>query len=89
MLAQQILHSVFYKYVSLKSGWEGRMPPSPDIHSAASHHGTAMRWLSEGRLTIGSGVYRKVPPTDPQRQYQDILHNQLDELTVMFDWREL
>lgn len=89
MLAQKILHSVFYNFVSLKSGWECQMPPAPDIHSDWSHHLAAMRWLAEGRLKITPCVYRKVPPDNPQQQYQDILNNRLDELTVMFDWRQL
>ena len=89
LLAQQILHAVFYNYVNLKSGWEGSMPPAPDIHSDPSHHLTALRWLAEGRVRIEPCLYRQVSPRQPQEQYQDILHNRLDELTVMFDWRQL
>ena len=49
LLAQQILHSVFYNYVNMKSGWEGAMPAAPSPHSEVHHYAAALRWLAEGR----------------------------------------
>ena len=89
LLAQKVLHSVFYNYVDLKSGWEGQMPTAPHIHSEQKEHATAMQWLEEGRIKIDPSTYRKVSPSNPQEQYQELLHNQLDELTFMFDWRQI
>ncbi len=89
LLAQQVFHSVFHNYVNLRTGWEWNMPADPAIHSHRYHIETALRWLAEGRLKVGPGAFRRTPPTDPQKHYQDILHGRLDELTVLFDWRQL
>jgi threonine dehydrogenase-like Zn-dependent dehydrogenase len=89
LLAQKILHSVFYNYLGLHSGWEGQMPAFPLPHSEADHFRAALRWLALGRVRVEPSVWRKVAPTDPQKQYQDILHGRLDTLTVLFDWREM
>ena len=86
MLAQKLLHSVFYNFVDLKSGWEAR---PPEGHSEVFEHEMALRWMAEGRLKIKPCAYRMVPPADPQPQYQDLLHGKVEELTVMFDWRQL
>ena len=52
MLAQKLLHAVFYNYVGLHSGWEGRMPPNPQIHSAYHHFGMALDWLAAGKIRV-------------------------------------
>jgi NADPH:quinone reductase-like Zn-dependent oxidoreductase len=88
-LAHAVLHAVFYNYVNLHSGWEGRMPPSPEIHSEQFHFRAALDWLARGEVQVHESLYRKASPRDPQTQYQDILHNRLESLTVLFDWREL
>jgi NADPH:quinone reductase-like Zn-dependent oxidoreductase len=89
MLAQKILHAVFYNYIVLQSGWEGEMPRDPALHSSAFHLQAALRWLSEGRIRVTESVYRMASPENCQQQYQDILHGRLDRLTTMFDWRML
>lgn len=89
LLAQKVLYAVFSNYVNLKTGWEWQMPADPAVHSHRYHLETAMRWLAEGKLKVSDGAFRRTPPTDPQKNYQDILHGQLDELTVLFDWRQL
>jgi len=86
LLAQKLLHSVFYNFVDLKSGWEAR---APEGHGEIFEHEMALHWLAEGRLKVEPCAYRKVSPADPQPQYQDLLHGKVDELTVMFDWRQL
>ncbi len=73
ILAQRFLHAVFYNYVTVSSGWEGRMPPAPETHSQQHHVAAALRWLSEGLVNVNEAVYRLAPPTDPQTQYQDLL----------------
>ncbi len=87
ILAQQITHAVFYNYVNLRSGWEGSMPDYPHPHSALNHLRAAMRYLAEKRITVNPDIYRLTAPDNPQQQYQDLLHQRMDELTVMFDWR--
>ena len=89
LLAQKVLYALFHNYVNLKAGWEWQMPADPAIHSNVYHLVAAMRWLAEGKLKVADGAFRRTPPTDPQKHYQDILHGRLDELTVLFDWRQL
>lgn len=89
LLAHKVLYAVFHNYVNLKTGWEWQMPADPAIHSNRYHLETAMHWLAEGKLKVADGAFRRTPPTDPQTHYQDILHGRLDELTVLFDWRQL
>lgn len=86
--AQAILHAIFYNYVVLQSGWEGRMPPDPDIHSQRHHFEAALRWLAEGRLHIDPTVYRLAASATCQDCYQALLHGRTDTLTIMFDWRD-
>jgi threonine dehydrogenase-like Zn-dependent dehydrogenase len=87
MLAHEVLHKVFYNYVAVHSGWEGRMPDPPAPHSNAHHVATAMHWLAEGKVRVRDAVYGKVSPDRAQAVYQDILHRRLETLTAMFDWR--
>ncbi len=89
MLAQAILHRVFYGYVRLQSGWEGEMPGAPAPHSEAHHFGAALSWLAEGRMRAGAELYSAVSPAAPQSHYQDLLHNRTPAPTVLFDWRML
>ncbi len=89
LLAQKILHSIFFNYVGVHSGWEGRMSDNQDFHSGRHHFSVALDWLAAGKIEVHESLYKKVSPTDPQTVYQAILHNQLQALTAMFDWREL
>jgi len=89
MTAHRILHSVFYNYVVMQSGWEGRMPGGHEIHSPRHHFEAALRWLEEGRVVIREDACRVASPRDCRQQYQDILHGRLDRLSVIFDWRTL
>ncbi|MDD5199162.1 MAG: zinc-binding alcohol dehydrogenase [Terrimicrobiaceae bacterium] len=85
--AQKILHAVFYNYISLQSGWEGRMPEDPGIHSNSYQLNMALNWLAQGKLNVHPSAFQIVSPTNPQERYQDILHNRLKTLSVVFDWR--
>lgn len=89
MLAQKVLHSVFYNYVGLHCGWEGRMPSAQDIHSANHHHRLALDWLADERIKVSDALYKKLSPSDPQPVYQDIRHGRLEAPTAMFDWSEV
>jgi threonine dehydrogenase-like Zn-dependent dehydrogenase len=84
--AHSLLHSVFYNYVGLHSGWEGEKPQYPEIHGEPALLQAALDMLADGRIRVEESVYRKVAPVDCQEAYQDILHARLDTLTVMFDW---
>jgi hypothetical protein len=65
------------------------MPVNPEIHSHNYHLARALDWLAQGKLAIHDSAFQTVAPTNPQAQYQDILHNRLSALSVVFDWRVL
>lgn len=89
LLAQRILNPVFNKFLSLRSGWELEMPPAPEVHSEAYHLVKALDWLAQGKLKVSGSAFEVVSPKDPQVQYQDILHNRIKTLSVMFDWSQI
>jgi threonine dehydrogenase-like Zn-dependent dehydrogenase len=91
LTAHEILHSVFHKYVVVRSGWEWELPTQTvDFrpHAVFGNFRTAMEWLCEGSIAIGDTL-RWHDPHDPQAVYQDLLHRRLDGLFQLFDWRAL
>ncbi|MEA4863536.1 MAG: zinc-binding alcohol dehydrogenase [Victivallaceae bacterium] len=84
--AQKILHPVFYKFLTLKTGWEADMPGQHKVHNDLTHKAAALRYLSEGRIGIEPWAYEKVSPEDPQTLYQNILHGRLNSFGYMLDW---
>jgi len=86
--AFDLLHPVFFRYVTLRSGWEWELPMhTTDFrhNSIWSNYAAALRWLKEGRVRV-DGLYRLASPRDAQQVYQDILHNRWDHLAAVFDW---
>ena len=91
LYAHEILHEVFHRYVVLRSGWEWEVPDhSSDFqpHSIHSGFGTAMKWLSDGRVRI-DGLSTLIDPRRAQDAYQDLLHRRAKGLFQIFDWRNL
>lgn len=86
--AQKLLHSVFYNYIILQSGWEGEMPPDPEIHSSSYHLKSALEWIKKRKIKIKKTAYKIVSPEKCQEYYQNLLYRRLKELTVIFDWRK-
>ena len=87
LYAQSILHSVFYNFLTLTSGWECDMPGHPEIFNNRNFELTTMRGMQNGFLRINEGDYELVTPEDPQQIYQNILHNKMSGLGYMIDWR--
>ena len=91
LLAFDLLHVVFHKYVVLRSGWEWELPRRPEDFRANSifgNYAAALQWLADGRVDV-SGVYSLVSPSDAQQAYQDLLHHRGEKPAVVFDWRQL
>ncbi|MCE9589892.1 MAG: zinc-binding alcohol dehydrogenase [Planctomycetes bacterium] len=89
--AFDILHAVFHRYATLRSGWEWEVPIEPAEFRMGSMLGSfaaAMRWLAEGRVRV-DGLYLAVPPRDPQPIYQGLLHQTLSHPAAVFDWSAL
>ncbi|MBN1671007.1 MAG: zinc-binding alcohol dehydrogenase [Kiritimatiellae bacterium] len=87
--AQEILHPIFYRWVDVRSGWEGELPGEPQPfqnHSQRGNHETALKWLADGVLNV-DGIYNTISPRDCQKAYQDILHGRVETLSLMYDWQ--
>lgn len=87
--AQTLLHSIFYNYITVTSGWEMDMPDHPEIFNSANFEKVTMRGVRQGFLRIDPADYEMVTPENPQEIYQNILHNRLDGLGYMIDWTNL
>ncbi len=88
--AHDLLHAVFHNYVVLRSGWEWELPRRPTDNGDASIFGNltaALRWLAEGRIAVDD-LYTTVSPQEAQRAYQDLLHNRIARLGLVFDWAD-
>jgi threonine dehydrogenase-like Zn-dependent dehydrogenase len=88
-VAHELLHLIFHRYVTLRSGWEWELPLHPTEFRTNSIYGNlsaALKWLAEGRVSVDC-VYAMVPPRDAQRAYQDLLHQRTERLAVVFDWQ--
>lgn len=100
--AHDILSSVFFNFVNLRSGWEWEIPvKGRDFvweellegynnapHSIWSGFERAMRWLSDGRVGT-AGLMKKVSPTDPKSVYADIMDRRIEEPFIVYDWSAL
>jgi threonine dehydrogenase-like Zn-dependent dehydrogenase len=89
--AHEILHAVFHRYVTLRSGWEWELPRQPTdfrTNSIFENYQAALRWLAEGRVRVDE-LFTKAPPRDCQRVYQDLLHRRGERLAVVFDWTDV
>ena len=91
LTAHELLHTVFYRYVVLRSGWEWELPQQASDFRTGSIFGNfagALKWLKEGRVRTG-GLAEPRSPRDAQSVYQDLLHKRCEALTYMFDWSGL
>jgi threonine dehydrogenase-like Zn-dependent dehydrogenase len=88
--AHDLLHAVFHRYVTLRTGWEWEIPLATDgkanENSMFGNFRGALRWLSEGRFKL-DGLYEIRRPTDIQTIYQDTMRNINDRLVTLLDWR--
>lgn len=84
--AKDLLHAVFYNFLTIRSGWEWDMPDHQDIFNNKNFEKETMRGMQKGFLKINPADYELVSPEDPQTIYQNILHNNLNGLGYMLDW---
>jgi threonine dehydrogenase-like Zn-dependent dehydrogenase len=88
LFAHELLHLVFHRYVTLRSGWEWEVPIQPAefrTGSIMANLAAALRWLAEGRVRVDD-LYTLLPPRDAQSAYQDLLHRRAERLAIVFDW---
>lgn len=86
--AHDLLHTIFFKYIDVRSGWEWELPRHPDDFRHRSIWGnfaTALDWLAEGKVRV-DGLGLRSEPTAAQDVYQSLLHQKCECPTAVFDW---
>ena len=87
--AHELLRSIFFQYLTVRSGWEWQLPNHPTNFRRGSifaNYAAGLQWLHEERVKV-DGLYELMNPQQAQQAYQDILHRRLTTLAPMFDWR--
>jgi threonine dehydrogenase-like Zn-dependent dehydrogenase len=86
--AQDLTRLVFYRYVTLRSGWEWELPLDAGDFRPASiwgNYAAALDWLAAGRVRVGD-LYARFSPVEAQKVYQMLLRGRPPRLAVLFDW---
>jgi threonine dehydrogenase-like Zn-dependent dehydrogenase len=100
--AQQILKAVFYRLLTLRSGWEYEIPLrrmpfshgghnldySNARHTVFSGYEKALAWLAAGRIPL-AGLVRTVSPRDAAAVYRSLQRRDAEELFLVWDWTAL
>lgn len=91
IFAYELLSLLFHNYVVLRSGWEWELPRYQTDFRAGSifeNLSAGLKWLAEGAIRV-EGLARKTSPAEARSAYEQLFRKQIDELTVLFDWREV
>ena len=102
MYAQEILKAVFYRLLTLRSGWEYEIPLrrmpfahgghnrdySNARHTVFSGYEKALAWLADGRIPL-AGTVRTVSPRDAAAAYRSLQRREYKELFLIWDWTAL
>ncbi len=86
--AHRLLHSVFYNYVNLYSGWELDLPSTSawNVHdSMTGHYELALRMIDQGKIDV-KDLYAVKPYTDAQKAYDDIYGKKERRLATILSW---
>ncbi len=87
-VAHELLHPVFFRYITLRSGWEWELALHPAEFRTNSIFGNmagALEWLRQGRVRV-DGLYQQGAPAQAQEVFQDLLHRRGNHLTTVFAW---
>ncbi|MBT3267707.1 zinc-binding alcohol dehydrogenase [Candidatus Poribacteria bacterium] len=84
-----LLQPVFTKYLTIRSGWEHRLPTRhtafmPGNKTSVMRH--AMRLLERGEIDVKPLRSHLLSPKDAQSAYQGLLNRRDDYFSVVFDW---
>ncbi|MEX0345949.1 MAG: zinc-binding dehydrogenase [Rhizobiaceae bacterium] len=97
--AHDIMHSVFFNFVRLRSGWEWSLPIlsrgfvweellegyNNASHDIFSGFDRALNWLVEGRLDL-SGLRHVERPDNPSTLYEAIQDRRINEPFIVLKW---
>jgi threonine dehydrogenase-like Zn-dependent dehydrogenase len=87
--AFDVVHAIFHRYVTLRSGWEWELPRRATEFRSGSVYGNfaaAMDWLAERRVSV-DGMYRIFRPAQAQEVYDSLCRRDNEFLTAVFDWQ--
>lgn len=88
--SQQLLHTVFYKYVTLYSGWECDLPRENSAYvytSENQNYRTCLRFIEAGQMSF-DGSYLIKPYTEAPQVFEDIKNKKADQVFTIFSWKE-
>ena len=91
LLAFELLETIFFRYVVVRSGWEWEVPEQPRefaFNSMAGNYAAALEWLRDGSVKV-DGLATTFSPADAQDAYAGLLDGTLDTPGALFDWRLL
>ena len=86
--AHELLNTIFFNYIDVRSGWEWELPRQPDEFRHRSIFGnfaTALNWLAQGKVRV-DGIGLRTRPDGAQAAYQSLLHRKCECPTIIFDW---
>ncbi len=86
--AQELLHSIFYNFVTVYSGWENDLPRENSrfvFETANKNYRLALRLISEGKIDV-NGIYTIRPYNEAQEAFEDIRDRNEKNLVTIFKW---
>lgn len=86
--AHELLHTAFFNYVDVRSGWEWELPRHADDFRHRSIFGNfavALGWLAEGKVRV-DGLATTAGADEAQDVYQALLHRTAECPTAVFVW---
>ena len=97
--AQEVLKAIFYRFATLRSGWEFEIPLRRITHGHGSDYNNArhsifsgyrqaIEWLMDGRIPL-DGMVRTVSPRDAAVVYPSLRRREYAELFLVWDWTAL
>ena len=84
-----LLHSIFYNYVKVYSGWEMDLPMngSDFVHeSMRKNYDLALRLLKDSKISV-EGLYTVLPYTEAQKAFDDIFEKREKKIATILSYR--
>lgn len=85
-----LLHSIFYNYVKVYSGWEMDLPMngSEFVHeSMRKNYELALKLLVDGKIKV-DGLYTVLPYTECQKAFDDIFEKREKKITIILSYED-
>jgi threonine dehydrogenase-like Zn-dependent dehydrogenase len=89
LYASELLHTIFHRYVVLRSGWEWELPVQSTEFTGNCHlenYAAAMQWIAAGKVKPAE-LAASYAPSRAQEVYSGLLDQSLPTPAALFDWR--